>query len=72
MPLPRESAPSHDDLDEVAHLVASLGSRLTDLEDLDEEALVGSRQELHVAEQLLDRAVAQSERRRSLLESLSD
>jgi hypothetical protein len=47
---------------EVADLVDRLGSLLTALEDVVPEALAGSRRELLVAEQLLDRALAHAER----------
>jgi hypothetical protein len=56
---------------EVADLIDRLGSLLTDLEDVVPEALTGSRRELLVAEQLLDRAVAHAERL-VMLHTLSD
>lgn len=62
MPLPGESASDRHAADEVADLVDRLGSLLTALEDVIPEALAGSRRELLVAEQLLDRALAHAER----------
>ena len=69
MQLPSENAPTEGVLDELADLVLRLGSRVTDLEDAVPECLTPFVRELIVAEQLLDRVVAQSERLRRLGEA---
>jgi hypothetical protein len=62
MQLPAEGRSDRHAADEVADLIDRLGSLLTDLEMVVPGVLVGSRRELLVAEQLLDRAVAHAER----------
>ena len=57
-----ERRPSDDQLDEVFLLVTELGSRVADLEEWIPEVLWDSRDELHAAVRLLNRAVGRTER----------